>query len=189
MAGLRHPKRTALVVDDEEPFLLSLADGVAAFDSEIRVVTASSGQAALELVDRLAVDLLVTDLRMPGMDGLELIRSLRARRPCLPVIVMTAFKSPTAEAELARFSPLAILDKPLDLGELFRAIRTALLPEDGNHLFLVTPFLAALILFTAGSLEAASLPGERCTPRNPAELESRQDAPKWRFASCSDPRV
>lgn len=183
-------QKTVLVVDDEEPFLLSLADGLAPLGSELRVVTAPSGEAALELVDRLTVDLVVTDLKMPGMDGLELIRRLRARHPSLPVMVMTAFKSPQAETELARFSPLIILDKPLDFQEFVDAIKTALFPRPGKRPTLVTASLAALLLSAcAASLSEACVPSGERVARNPAELENRLGDPEWRFAPCSDPRV
>jgi DNA-binding response OmpR family regulator len=184
------PQRTVLIVDDEEPFLLSLADGLASSGSHFRVVMATSGEAALELLDRLTVDLVVTDLKMPGMDGLELIRRLRDRHPGLPVMVMTAFKSSQAETALARFLPLAILDKPLDFREFVDAINTALFPRPGKRPTLVTTSLAALtLLVCAASASGAFVWAGGGVAGHPAELEFRLNESERRFAPCSDPRA
>lgn len=182
--------KTVLVVDDEEPFLLSLADGLAPFAPEFRVVTATSGEAALELVDRLIVDLVVTDLRMPDVNGLDLIRLLRLRQPHVPVVVMTAFKSTETEADLAEFPLAAVLEKPLEFEEFVNALRAALFPGRERRPGGFTAFLAALVLlvFAACGAEARVAAGG-CVPDGPAAVELGLGDAEWRFAPCSDPRV
>ena len=119
-------RRTVLVVDDEEPLLLSLVDALAPHEARFRVVTARSGEDALELIGGLLVDLVITDVKMPGMDGVELARQLRSRHPRLPVIVMTAFSSARLLRELASCSPTAVLEKPLEIEELVRVVEQCL---------------------------------------------------------------
>ena len=63
---------TILLVDDEKSFVLSLADGLQAYFKNINVLTAENGKKALELLDTREIDMVITDLKMPVMDGFEL---------------------------------------------------------------------------------------------------------------------
>jgi len=128
------PPRTVLVVDDEEAFLLSLVDGLRVFSDRFRVLTARNGREALDVVRLIQVDLVVTDLRMPDMDGFELLRELGQVRAAVPIVVMTAFSSPDVEARLRRFRPLRCLEKPLDIDEVADAIVDALGVKASNPL-------------------------------------------------------
>src|SRR6185437_3367023 len=78
-----------LIVDDERPILLTLAANLELDDFE--VATAESGAAALELLARETFDLVLSDVRMPGMNGVELFRRIRQLRPDCPVVLMTGF--------------------------------------------------------------------------------------------------
>ncbi|HPC83239.1 MAG TPA: response regulator [Thermoanaerobaculaceae bacterium] len=186
------PRKTVLVVDDEEPFLLSLVDALAPHASLFRVVTALSGVEALELVGRLGPDLVITDLKMAGMDGLELMRRLQAIQPRLPVIVMTAFNSPQIEKEVAALRPVAVLDKPLDLEALLRTVVRTLFPIVAARTGAGTALVVLAIV--TSTLAAAPVP----RPQQPSlggyvragapggEGPAGQD---WRIATCSDPRA
>ena len=78
-----------LIVDDERSLLLTL---VANLELEgFEVVAASDGARALELVREQRFDLLLTDVRMPGMNGVDLFRQIRRVCPQMPVILMTAY--------------------------------------------------------------------------------------------------
>lgn len=81
---------TVVVVDDEELFRMSLADYLAARLPSCRVVEAADGERARDVVRRERVDVLVTDLVMPRVDGLELLLSVHERVPSLPVVVVSA---------------------------------------------------------------------------------------------------
>lgn len=176
--------KTVLVVDDEEPFLLSLVDALAPHTSLFRVVTALSGGEALDLMGRVGADLVITDLKMAGMDGVELMRRLRGVEPRLPVVVMTAYDSPDAEKELAALSPVAVLDKPIDLGLLLRTIVRTLFPVEPVRGAAGTA-LATLVLLTSLLAVApqaqAGRPGIASTPGPGTQ--------NWRIATCSDPRA
>jgi CheY-like chemotaxis protein len=82
--------KTVLVVDDEPSVLFALAEGLADKRRGVRVATAGSGVEAIALLEGERIDLVLTDLRMPEMDGFELLAYLRRNFAALPVIVMTA---------------------------------------------------------------------------------------------------
>jgi DNA-binding NtrC family response regulator len=88
---MSEPKKNAakiLVVDDEPAMRNGLAAMLGRHGLEVR--TADGGEEALELFAEMPADLVVTDRRMPGMDGVELTRRLHELEPALPVIVVTA---------------------------------------------------------------------------------------------------
>lgn len=107
--------KKVLIVDDEPAVLFALSEALADRRRGLKVATAANGQEALAILESEKVDLVVTDLRMPEMDGFELLACLRRGFPHLPVIVMTAFGAENA----ARLdgSP-EVLEKPFDVGEL-----------------------------------------------------------------------
>ena len=80
---------TVLIVDDEKNYLLVLE---ALLTKEgFQVLTAGSGSEALAVLREAEIDLVLTDMKMPGMDGIELLTAIKETDPDLPVIVMTAF--------------------------------------------------------------------------------------------------
>jgi CheY-like chemotaxis protein len=93
------------------------------------VTSASSGAEALgliEVADRLP-DVLITDVRMPGIQGPELARRLRDRRPDLPVVFTSGFSAELGDSDA--IPGAQVLDKPFDLRRLDAAIRAAVGPE------------------------------------------------------------
>ena len=104
-----------LIVDDERPFLESLQDGIATYSDQLNVICANNGQEALAVLKKEKIDLLVTDLHMPVMDGFELLAHVSKQDPYLPVIVMTAFGTPEIEEKIANMMAFHYLEKPLDL--------------------------------------------------------------------------
>jgi CheY-like chemotaxis protein/two-component sensor histidine kinase len=122
------PPREALAVLAVDDDALVLA-GTAAMLEELghRVVTASSGQQALDLLrGGEAIDLLVTDLGMPGMTGMQLAVAVRAERPTLPILLATGYSELAAECDLPRVS------KPFLPNDLARAIATCLRKASGS---------------------------------------------------------
>ena len=80
----------ALLIADDDPVALALLAEVLADEGHV-VRTASGGSACLELAQREPFDVAIVDLRMPDMDGLEVIRRLSAIQPGIPVVILTAF--------------------------------------------------------------------------------------------------
>ena len=113
-----------VVVDDKLPLAETLADGLV--DRGFAATAASSASEALALIARGRVDLLVTDLRMPDLDGLELIDAVRASSPELPVIVMTAYGAIDSAVESIRKGAYHYLTKPFKLDELVMFVERAL---------------------------------------------------------------
>ncbi|CAK8714270.1 Response regulatory domain-containing protein [Candidatus Electrothrix laxa] len=81
---------------------------------------------ALDILDNNIVDLVVTDLRMPKMDGIELLAAMSQSFPEIPSIVMTAFGTSGLEQQLKKTGTLNLLEKPLDIDTLEQAINNAL---------------------------------------------------------------
>jgi CheY-like chemotaxis protein/predicted regulator of Ras-like GTPase activity (Roadblock/LC7/MglB family) len=103
-----------LIVDDEPAVLFALSEALADRRRGVKVATATNGNEAVAILESEKVDMVVTDLRMPEMDGFELMAWLRRGFPHLPVIVMTAYT-----ADSSRLGDgLDVLEKPFDLGIL-----------------------------------------------------------------------
>jgi DNA-binding response OmpR family regulator/predicted regulator of Ras-like GTPase activity (Roadblock/LC7/MglB family) len=113
--------KRVLVVDDDTSFLASLVDAFVGEDYE--VLTASDGLQALEILDRLAVDLVLTDIKMPRLDGIQLVRELMNRDGFVPCVVMTAFGTAALETNVAQLGGLDFVHKPIDLAGLKQRIR------------------------------------------------------------------
>jgi len=110
-----------LLVDDEPGVLFTLTEVLEERGDE--VVTASSGEAALERLE--GVEAVITDLAMPGMDGLTLLRTLRERDPALPVIVLTAQGSERAAVSAMKAGAHDYLRKPFDIDEVGLGVERA----------------------------------------------------------------
>ncbi len=123
-----------LLVDDEEFFLRSMVDGFAAHRDRVQLFTAPNGKAALALLERQPVDLVVTDLKMPEMDGFELVAELSRTRPRVPVVIMTAFGTPEIEARMRATGITKYLDKPVDFETLSKKIFETLADLASGHL-------------------------------------------------------
>lgn len=111
--------KKVLIVDDEPAVLFALSEALADRRRGVKVATAANGEEAVAILESEKVDLVVTDLRMPEMDGFELLAWLRRGFPHLPVIVMTAFGAET----VSRLDGAPeVLEKPFDVGELKRKV-------------------------------------------------------------------
>ena len=112
-----------LLVDDEE-FILETARE-ALFDAGYRVFTAERGEAALDRVEDDEIDIVVTDLRMPEMDGFDLIRTLRARHPNLPIVAASGVADGRTD-EALEAGANAFLAKPFSAETLQSTLYEAL---------------------------------------------------------------
>ena len=128
--------RRILVVDDDERILFVLEHALSSLGSDLEVITATNAAQALEQVSEVRVDLVLTDLRMPGQDGISLTGDLRALIPSTPIIWMTAHQGPAILAEARRLGVFGCLTKPADLSEIRAMARRAI--ECGSTLRAVT---------------------------------------------------
>jgi DNA-binding NtrC family response regulator len=109
-------KRSLLIVDDDSRIRTSLAHALSSSDTTVR--TAADADAALLSLAQSPADIVLADVRMPGMDGLDLLRLLRERAPEVAVVLMTAYDNLPTAATAMREGAADFLVKPLDLHQL-----------------------------------------------------------------------
>ena len=115
-------KPKILIVDDEESLLLSLSDVLSISFSNFDILTAPSAEIAIEILEGQEADLVITDLKLPQMNGLQLMRHLHQESPQLPTILMTAYGSEHIKNIAYDTGCLAYLQKPFDLDVLIKFI-------------------------------------------------------------------
>ncbi len=114
---------SVLVVDDNEPARMSVADILRRAGYEVD--ECSSGAEALKRVDQREYDCIVTDLRMPGMSGVELVKRLQPRRLRTQIIMATAYASVSTAVEAMRYGAFDYIEKPFDADVLERLVGDA----------------------------------------------------------------
>ncbi len=122
-------KKQILIVDDEEPVLYVLKNSLRKLGSEYQVTTAADGQSALALIQDQSFDLMITDYRMKGMDGLELMEATQNLRPNMRVILITAYGNDALESEARRLQAYEYLTKPLDISTFRTVVKGAFAGE------------------------------------------------------------
>ena len=117
-------RKRVLVVDDEENIrdLLSKTLALGEYDVE----TAGDGSTAMDRMRRYPYDLLVADLKMPGMDGLTLIKEARHLKADLPIIIITGFSSESSAIEAVNLGVTGYLTKPFRVPQVLAAAARAL---------------------------------------------------------------
>ena len=118
--------KNILLVDDETNFLLSLADMLKVSNNDFAVATAGDGIEACKVMDSGNIDLVVTDLNMPGMDGFQLMAHIGKDHPETPVIAMTAYGTPEMESRLGDLGVFKYIEKPIDFDSLLNMINAGL---------------------------------------------------------------
>jgi DNA-binding NtrC family response regulator len=117
-------KRRILIVEDDDIFLRPLQRSLEVAGYE--VLTRPSGEDALELLKNDDVDAVLTDKRLPGMDGVEVVRRLKAEHPEATVVIMTAYGTIDSAVESMRLGAADYLVKPFEVAELLIVIRQAI---------------------------------------------------------------
>ena len=120
------PKRV-LIVDDRDELRAFLADAIQSADRGLEILRAADGEEALALLAAHGADLVITDLDMPVMNGVELIRHLRASPPTPPIVVISGASTDWIAGAMAdELRDLPFLRKPLSLSELIATVNTLL---------------------------------------------------------------
>ncbi|MGQ9669788.1 MAG: response regulator [Desulfosoma sp.] len=112
-----------LLVDDEKEFVSTLAERL-----EIRglsVSVAFDGQEAMRILDNEAFDVIVLDVRMPGLSGLEILKRIRTQKPEIPVILLTGHSATRDGIEGMRLGAFDYLMKPVDIDRLMEKMQEA----------------------------------------------------------------
>ncbi len=113
-----------LLVDDEDGFREAIADRLA--EHGYRVEQAATGEAALERLNEFAFDVLITDLRLPGVDGRQVLDEAFARYPEIVAIVITGFGSVREAVEVTRLGVEGFITKPFQFEELMHTLGAAI---------------------------------------------------------------
>ena len=113
-----------LVVDDNMRARQSMVDVLAAAGHDVE--SSASAIEALKLVGRSAFDVIITDLQMPGMDGLAFIRALAERKIEAQIVMVTAFASVSSAVEAMRYGAFDYIEKPFDVEQLESLVSRAL---------------------------------------------------------------
>jgi putative two-component system response regulator len=154
-----------LCVDDEPDILRLMTRLLERLD--LSVATASGPQSALDLFDDERFDLVITDIRMPGMDGHAFLAQIRGRDPQVPVIVATGHASLDNAIRALRDGATGMLIKPFTAEEFGKEVTAALerarLRHDALRYRYVTPILDGVALALTAAIEARDLEtGEHC---------------------------
>src|SRR2546422_6535293 len=116
-----------LIVDDDAALLQALPEALRLRMREVTVDTAESAAAALDRIAARDYDAIVTDIKMPGMDGLTLLAEIRGRRPDTPILMITGHGEDALAIQALRGGAYDFIPKPIDrdhiVASLHRAIR------------------------------------------------------------------
>jgi len=116
-------KTRILLVDDEEDFITTLGQRLEA--RNLKVMAATTGERAIEIVDSQDVDVIILDLAMPGMDGLEVLRRIKKAHPEAEIIMLTGHATISTSVEAMKLGAEDFLEKPVDMKELLDKIQEA----------------------------------------------------------------
>jgi len=158
--------RLRVLCVDDEPVILSLMSRLLE-GLDLSATTASGPDRALDLFDHGRFDLVVTDIRMPGMDGHAFLAEIRARDPQVPVIVATGHASLDNAIRALRDGASGMLIKPFTADEFGKEVTAALerarIRSDALRYRYVTPILDGVALALTAAIEARDLEtGEHC---------------------------
>jgi DNA-binding NtrC family response regulator len=122
------PIANILLVDDEVPFVEAMTRRLAKRD--VAVQAAYSGEEALtKLVEPGAVEVVILDIKMPGMDGIETLQEIKRRFPLVEVIMLTGHATVETGIEGMKLGAFDYLMKPCDIGELVAKVQAAALKK------------------------------------------------------------
>jgi DNA-binding response OmpR family regulator len=120
-----------LIVDDEKNIRLALSMSLETLN--IPLETAATGEEALEKLAQGGYGLMLLDLRLPGLDGMEVLRQVSQQRPEIKVIIITAYGSIDLAVEAMKLGAVDFLQKPFDAGQVREVVRRILDKIGGSH--------------------------------------------------------
>lgn len=124
-------KKRVLVVDDEEDLTWSIAKHLSKDKEKYELICVNSGIRALEVLSQFPVDLVISDIKMPEISGMELLVKIKNLYPNTKVIIMTAYGSSEIQAEANKHGCLKYIEKPFEINELRQLIINAIHEKKG----------------------------------------------------------
>src|SRR5437667_1819154 len=116
-----------LIVDDDAALLQALPETLRLRSRQVTVAPADSAAAALDQIAARDYDAIVTDIKMPGMDGLALMAEIRRRRPDTPILMITGHGEQELAIQALRGGAYDFIQKPIDRDDFVAALRRAIL--------------------------------------------------------------
>ncbi len=123
--------KRVLVVDDEEDMLWMLQRNLNKGMVDVEILAAKSGEEALAVLSDRNVNLVITDINMPGMNGLDLLIEINNRYPQTGVIIMTAYPSNAYKNEAMLSGSLRFIEKPFDINDMRQTVEQVLKENEG----------------------------------------------------------
>jgi DNA-binding response OmpR family regulator len=165
--------RSVLIVDDEKSIRLTLAMALEKLD--IPVAQAENGQEALDMLAKKSYSLMLLDLRMPGIDGMEVLRRVSALRPDVKVVIITAYGSVETAVEAMKLGAVDFLAKPFHAEDV-RQLVSSLLDRKSQEKYLGREYdkylELALKRIIAGEFDAARVYIHKALSIDPDRPES-----------------
>lgn len=121
--------KNVLIVDDDQEMLLSVKEGLEKYDESFSVIIAADGDIAVEKLKKQSISLVVSDLKMPRMNGFALLANIMEHYPDIPVIIITAYSTPQMEQQARKGGAVGYIEKPFMIEDLARKIVVALRQE------------------------------------------------------------
>ncbi len=129
--------KRVLIVDDEPNVAAVLAEGLEELGEKYIIETASSGAEALAKINQHTYALIITDYRMPGLNGLDLARAVRHTSPGTQIVMMTAYGSDELREEIGKLELSGFVDKPFAVTQVREIVQNVLGGEADQHHVLV----------------------------------------------------
>jgi two-component system nitrogen regulation response regulator NtrX len=127
----------SILIADDEPSILQSLSGLLA-DEGFEVLTADNGYEALKVIDAEAPDLVILDIWMPGIDGIETLKEIKKANAVLPVIIITGHGNVETAVKATKLGAFDLIEKPLNIDKIIVAINNALhfrrLEEENRYL-------------------------------------------------------
>jgi len=124
-------KKSILLVDDEEIILLAVSMDLK--QQDFAITTANSGEEAIELLNKNTFDLVITDLSMPGLDGIQVLKEAKRVNPFTGVIILTGYGDMSSAISALRLGADDYLSKPCEYEELILRINRCLEKQEAFH--------------------------------------------------------
>lgn len=173
--------KNVLIVDDDTEMLATLQSGFARYRETFAVVVAENGAEAIEILKAQVVSLVVTDLKMPRVDGFALLQHIMENYPDIPVIVITGYSTPEMESMARTGGAIGYIAKPFMLETLARQILKALRREsEGGRLHSVSSGIF---------LQLIEMEQKTCTIRLEEKATGRSGVLFFREGALMDARV
>ena len=128
---MAEPKINLLIVDDEEQFLESITKSLQVRD--FNVIAVNRGEKAIEAARKNPIDVALLDLKMPGMNGEETLKALKAEHQWMEIIILTGHGTIDSAVETIKGGAYAYLQKPCSLDELLESLKEAYMKKVMNR--------------------------------------------------------